>query len=329
MESTRQLPVDLFLVLLATGLVNAVVFLPGLNGTPLRTVFGLMFVILIPGYALVSALFPEADQSVFREQSSDDYSEVATDRWDISGVERAALSLGLSVAVVPLIGLGLNFTPWGIQLVPIMIGVSAFTVAATVVAVRRRLALSPDERFQIWLFPYRAWVQKIQKPETRLGAFLNLTLLMGILLAAGSVGFVLATPSPADTTTGFYLMTENETGDLIAANYPEEMTVGEPETLVMGIENNEHERTEYTVIVQLQEVEQSEEGVRIVRRQEVDRFERVLARGETWRHPHRITPGTEGEGLRLQYLLYRGDVPDTATTETAYRSLHLWVDVEE
>jgi len=29
------------------------------------------------------------------------------------GIERVALSFGLSIAIVPLIGLVLNFTPWG------------------------------------------------------------------------------------------------------------------------------------------------------------------------------------------------------------------------
>jgi len=31
----------------------------------------------------------------------------------IDGIERVALSFGLSIAIVPLIGLVLNFTPWG------------------------------------------------------------------------------------------------------------------------------------------------------------------------------------------------------------------------
>lgn len=324
----HRVPGDLFLVVLATLMVNVVVFLPGLQETPLRVVLGLAFVVSVPGYALVSALFPEADQSMFRESSHGYHDDSTTDRWDITGVERVALSFGLTVAVVPLIGLSLSFTPWGFRLVPMMLLLSAFTLLATVVAARRRLALPAEKRFQVWLFPFWSWTRRVRSPETRLGALLNLTLLLGILIAAGSVGFVLATPSPADATTGFYLLTENETGGLVTADYPEEMVVGEPATLTVGVHNGEFEPVEYTVVVQLQRVELEDDATRVVERQELGRFERSLAHNGTWRHQHTVTPTIAGEDLRLQYLLYRGDPPGEPTAETAYRRSHLWVDVE-
>ena len=61
-----------------------------------RIVLGVLFVLFFPGYTLVAALFPA--------------------RNSIGRIERLALSFGLSIAVVPLIGLGLNYTPWGIRL---------------------------------------------------------------------------------------------------------------------------------------------------------------------------------------------------------------------
>jgi len=66
-------------------------------------------VLFLPGYALIAALFPSKN--------------------DLDGIERLALSFGLSIAVVPLIGLGLNFTPFGIRLVPIIVSLSVFTLA--------------------------------------------------------------------------------------------------------------------------------------------------------------------------------------------------------
>lgn len=319
---------DLSLVVLVTLMVNVVVFLPGVRGTALRTVLGLAFVIFVPGYALVSALFPEADQSMFRESSHGYHDESVTDRWDITGVERLALSFGLTVAVVPLTGLSLSFTPWGFRLVPTMILLSAFTLIATAVAIRRRLVLPAEKRFQARPFSLRPWTRRDRSPDTRLGALLNLTLLLGALVAAGSVGFVLTTPSPADATTGFYLLTENETGNLVTADYPEEMVVGETPTLTVGVHNGELEPVEYTVVVQLQRVELEADAARVVERQELGRFERSLAHNETWRHQHTVAPTMVGEDLRLQYLLYRGDPPDEPTAETAYRRSHLWVDVE-
>lgn len=323
----RGLPSDLVAVALLTLLVNAAVFVPSLRGTPLQTVLGLVFVIVVPGYALVSALFPEADQSTFRT-GEDPHAFRATDRWDISGVERAALSLGSSIAIVPLVGIGLNFTPWGIQLVPIMAVLSGFTLSATAVALARRLVLAPDERFQVRLLPHLSWLDGVRSPDTRFGALLNLTLFVGILVAAGSVGFALATPSPADATTEFYLLTENDDGELVAADYPEELVAGDPASLTVGIDNMEFEQVDYTVVVQLQEVERTDDGVRVLERRQLDRFEASLDGEERWRRAHEITPTMTGEDLRIQYLLYRGEPPDDPTAETAYRTLHLWVDVE-
>jgi uncharacterized membrane protein len=62
-----------------------------------------------------------------------------------------ALSFGLSIAVVPLIGLILNYTPFGIRLVPIAVALSVFTFALTFVAIFRRNSLPIEERFKVSL----------------------------------------------------------------------------------------------------------------------------------------------------------------------------------
>jgi uncharacterized membrane protein len=72
---------------------------------PLRVVPAIACVLFLPGYLATSALFPRTG--------------------DLSGPERLALSLGLSLAIVPLVGLALNFTPWGIRLEPIVVSLDA------------------------------------------------------------------------------------------------------------------------------------------------------------------------------------------------------------
>ncbi|MEM1772724.1 MAG: DUF1616 domain-containing protein, partial [Desulfurococcaceae archaeon] len=52
-----------------------------------------------------------------------------------------ALSIGLSLAVVPLIGLILNYTPWGIRLLPIVTSTTVFTTAMLVIAAYRKYNL--------------------------------------------------------------------------------------------------------------------------------------------------------------------------------------------
>jgi len=52
----------------------------------------------------------------------------------LDSIERVALSFWLSIAVVPLIGLILNYPPWGIKLEPILISITIFIVVASLIA---------------------------------------------------------------------------------------------------------------------------------------------------------------------------------------------------
>lgn len=94
---------------------------------PLRIVLGLLFILLLPGYALIAALFPK--------------------KGDLDGIERVALSLGFSIVVATLIGLLLNYTPRGIRLNSVLISLSFFIISLSVAAAFRRINLPVDERF--------------------------------------------------------------------------------------------------------------------------------------------------------------------------------------
>jgi uncharacterized membrane protein len=86
--------------------------------TVLRYFLGTLYVLYLPGYALVEVLYPE--------------------RGGLKPLERLALSIGLSLAVVPLIGLVLNYTPWGIRLGPVIASLALFTLGISVVALVRK-----------------------------------------------------------------------------------------------------------------------------------------------------------------------------------------------
>jgi uncharacterized membrane protein len=340
----RRLPADLTGVVLVVFLTNLFVLAPVLRETPLRVIFGLPFVLFVPGYAFVTALFPEAGATPAGEsapaeaaptaepgESTTDPSETTEStatRSGIDGLERVALSFGVSIAVVPLLGLVLNFTPWGIRLVPIVVVLSGFTLASTAVATRRRWALPPEERFRV---PYRAWLAagrtELLEPESRTDAALNVLLVVSVLLAVGSVGYAVAVPKTGESFTEFYLLTENESGDLVADDYPTNLVRGEDASLVVGVSNHEHEPTAYTVVAELQRVQVANNSTRVLDEQELRRFRTRLAHNETWHHSHTVTPTMTGERLRLQYLLYRGEPPTDPSARTAYRELHLWVNV--
>jgi hypothetical protein len=124
----RNLPLYLSLTV-SLGTLLVVYALP--DDFPLvvfRWVLGSVFVLFIPGYVAVEALFPKGRE--------------------LDGIERLALSVGLSLALVPLVGLLLNYTPWGIRLDPIMVSLTVLTVGLALVAFVRRFRLSV-ERFEL------------------------------------------------------------------------------------------------------------------------------------------------------------------------------------
>ena len=262
-ESIRDIPADLATVLALVALTNLAVFLPVVNDSPIRVVVGLVFVLFVPGYAFIAALFPEAGEPPTGTDDDETTENGLQDR-GIDGIERTALSFGLSIAVVPLIGLVLNFTPFGIRLVPILVSISGFTVITTVVAAVRRWELPEEERFRV---PYREWLasgrDEMFAPDSTADAALNVLLVVAIIMATTSVVYAVAIPQQGEQFTEFYVLTENETDDLVAADYPEELVAGQPEPIHVGVESNEYETVEYTVVVQLQEVEREERQVRL------------------------------------------------------------------
>ncbi len=84
----------------------------------LRYILGSLFVLYLPGYALIEALYPRGDE--------------------LEALERLALSIGLSLALVPLVGLILNYTPWGIRLTPVTISLALLTEALAFYALYRK-----------------------------------------------------------------------------------------------------------------------------------------------------------------------------------------------
>jgi uncharacterized membrane protein len=341
-EPVRRLPPDLAAVVALVVLTDLAVLLPVVRETPLRVVFGLPFVLFVPGYALIAALFPEAGASPVDD--TPESAAEAGDRSGIDGIERTALSFGLSIAVVPLIGLVLNFTPWGIRLVPILASVSGFTLIAVAVAAVRRRDLPEEERFRVH---YREWAaagrEELFEPDNRGDAALNVLLVFSILLATASVGYAVAVPKGGEQFTELYLLTETDEGELVADDYPTEFVRGESRSLVVGIGNREHDTVEYTLIGTLQRVEIRRAGnastndttgpgnvsVSVLEEREIARFDPELDHNETWRRQHDVTPTLAGDRLRLTYLLYRGAPPEDPGVDDAYREVHLWVNVSE
>jgi uncharacterized membrane protein len=55
----------------------------------------------------------------------------------------------LSIAITPLLGLGLNYTPFGIRLTPVLTVLSIFTISLAIGAYVRRSGIPEEDRFGV------------------------------------------------------------------------------------------------------------------------------------------------------------------------------------
>ena len=290
MPYKKIIPSDIFIIIAYTILTVIFIVVPPLNNTWIRTVLGLPMVLFFPGYALIAALFPKKD--------------------DLDGIERIALSFGLSIAVVPLLGLGLNYTPWGIRWIPILVTLVIFTLTMCVITIYRRSELPEGEVFSV---PFAAFFASIHeeiftKPELRLDKILTVILVISIIASVVMLVYVIVTPKQGEKFTEFYILGPGGMAD----DYPTEFILGDSGTVIVGIVNHEYAPINYTLAMVL-------ENESLTRKQEI-----MLAHNETWEQPVTFTPGRAGTDMKLQFLLYREH-----NFSAPYRDLHLWIDVLE
>jgi len=308
-EAAGDIPGDLIAVAAATAVTAACVYVPVLNESFLRILFGVAMVLFIPGYALIAALFPA--------------------KGDLDGIERVALSFGLSIAVVPLIGLGLNYTPWGIRLDPILASLTVFTLAMTLIAWYRRLLLPSGDRFTV---PAREMLasarQELYDPGApRLDRALSVVLVLSIVAALGTTAYVIAVPKEGEHFTEFYILGPKGK----AADYPTDVAAGSTQSLFIGVGNHEYREVPYTVeVLALNQTFDSTTNTSTVHAAEqLDRFTLTVPHNETSELPWEFSVPSP-EYNRIEFLLFNETVPGEELVgqdriNASYRDLHLWV----
>jgi uncharacterized membrane protein len=112
----RHRSVDILVVVAITVVAVALAFILPSDWVPGR-ILTLPLVLVLPGYALLSATFPERALEI---------------------PERLVFSLGLSLAIVILGGLALNWTPFGLRASSWAVLLAGITLAASAVALVRR-----------------------------------------------------------------------------------------------------------------------------------------------------------------------------------------------
>lgn len=325
-----RVPADVLATLAFLIVVNLAVAVVGVASPPLRVALGTPLLLFLPGYVLVTTLFPRTSVSEERQRAGG-RSVVPIQYSEISGAERAALSFGLSLAVLPLFALAIAFSPWPYAADVVVPGLSLFVLVGAAASAARRGAVDHDARFEV---PFRAWFGRLWSfmfDGSGVNTAVNVALVLSVVLSVAVVGYAFAAPQDGERYSELTLVTENESGEYVAGNYPAEFTAGEGRELVATIENNEQVETEYTIVVQVERVDPDagDGSVTVLEANELQRATMTLDPGERRYDEHAVAPETTGEELRLSYYLYKGDAPETAGADTAYRHVYLWIDVSD
>jgi uncharacterized membrane protein len=310
----QEFPADLALVIVWLVASIAVIYLPILSETPIRIVLAIPLVLFIPGYCLIAALFPKNDE--------------------IGLIERIMLSIGVSIAVVSLMGLGLNFTPWGIRLYPIVISLTLITYVMILVAYFQRAILPDKERFRIPFFAIAGRIgQEVLPPrENGIDRFLSVVLALIMLVAIITTVFVIVAPKEGgERFTEFYILGENQ----MANDYPDQIIAGQNYPMYVGVGNHEKRNTAYTIETWLlrTEFDNVTNTSHINAMDPKDRLSLTLAHNATMIIPYNLSLKKTGYD-RVEFLLFNESVPGLDVTgsdriNASYRDLHLWVTVRE
>ena len=290
MRNTRDK--DLWLICLLTIILVAVIGLFP-DESVVRVVLGIPMILFFPGYVLIAALFP-------RKSS-------------LGGIERVALSFGLSIAMVPLIGLILNYTPWGIRLYPILVSLTAFIVILSGVAWRRRKGVAENERFVV---PFSGRIKLSSwQGQGRWDKVLSVVLVAAIIGAIGTLVYVVTSPKVGEQFTEFYILGMEGK----AEHYPEALYVGEEGKVILGIVNHEGEQTNYRVKLEMD----GEEAGLVVGGEAKDTLLVTLAHEEKWEGEVGFIPRKAGDEQKVEFLLYKEGEAEP------YLKLHIWLNVEQ
>ena len=323
--SFKNIPIDIVLCIILSFILLPISFL-NVEGF-FRIILGIPFIIFIPGYVLIFALFPT--KKIKRSRG-------------IGLVERVALSFGLSLAIVPLIGLGLNYSPWGIRLESYLLIIFTFNLLFGLVGINRWFKVKHDKRYVI------SFSSSFLKTSNRLDYIVNVFLVLSVLIAVVLSAFFLFSLKETEKFTEFLVLDLD--GNIIG--YPRNLSMSVNDTVSLSILNNEYETMDYTIEVWL--INQSyndnvsvnvSEGVI----QNMWFMGKINASVEyinlgfeefwvpQWQSNFSYSVDRNGS-FKLMFLLFVGSTDDYVVDEDyvgiavekikrSYRDIHIWIDV--
>lgn len=320
-------------------LVPVAVLAVGVSAT-VRAALALPFALFVPGYAFLAAVYPERWTGVeTATQAGHGFGEDAGDAGIAPG-ERLLLSVVASAALTATTALAVNFSPFRVAATPVFVAVSAVSVACFGVALVRRAALPAERRNGV---PLRGVLDSLRgqfsvhspallsaddgRPTSRSEVAFNVLVAVAVLAVVAGGAFAYAAPTADQEFTEFYLVGENESGAYTVNAVPSSLAAGEQRTLYPTLTNQDDAAHDYTVVVELQRVQRTDDGISVQATRRLATLDAPADPGETVRVSHELGPLEPGDGYRVTYYLYAGDPPSDPSRENAHRSLRLWLDV--
>ncbi|OLE59407.1 MAG: hypothetical protein AUG17_02855 [Crenarchaeota archaeon 13_1_20CM_2_53_14] len=291
----RAKPVDIYAcITYSTGVFFAVAVIQS------GTILGILLILFVPGYLLVATLFPRAGE--------------------LAWSTRLALSCALSITVVPIIGLVLNYTVFGLSVDSVVGSLAGYSLLVGWGAYFRRVRLPVESRLSAQInLEWPKWSEYTFSDRVQ-----TIALTLAVVAAISAVAYLASTPRPGASYTQFFILGPNGN----ASGYPTHLNVSEASTTSIGVTNHEQGATDYGVRVDLVGVViRYNNSANISEAIEVNRtaliwFNFTLAKDNNWvtRYTYRInSPGL----WKIQFLLFKdGDF------SSVYRQAYFYVAVD-
>jgi uncharacterized membrane protein len=257
----------LCVIVIAIALVLIIQYAPD---NVFRIILGLPFVLLFPGYALISVLFPEKER--------------------LGGVERLALSLGLSLAIIPIMGLIMNYT-FGVNINSALYSLAGFVLLFSIIGIIRQRGLTDAEKNSFTIS--FEWFGRQSILERILSVIL-------VLVACGTIGvlvYTMAVPKTGSEYSELYILNSQGNTD----NYPSDIQIGDTESVIVVIINHENRTADYRIEIQIDN--DPNDDIEPITLDTIDNI--TLENEEKYEAPASFTPQITGDGQKVYFILFK------------------------
>ncbi len=238
----------------------------------LRVIFGLIFVLFVPGYVLIMLLFP-------REKS-------------LGNIERFALSVGASIVTVPILVLILYYSPLNLSIYTVLCTLDLFVIIMLAIAFYKRRGLLVGNIKDSLRHVRFTLIIDWWKRQNRWEKVFTILLSVAILGSVITLSYAITTSDKQEKYTEFYIL--NTYGE--AQEYPKELFLGQIGTVNLITINNEHRTMTYRVTVAV-------EGRPVV---SLDPF--TLNHNEEQETEVNFLPTEAGDNQKVSFSLYKPEI---------------------